>query len=436
MLTIIGAVIALGLLITVHEMGHFLAARKLGVIVEKFSLGFGPKLISFHRWNVDFRISLIPLGGYVKMKGENPGEETDDIGSYKTKKWWERAIIAFAGPFANLIFAILIFILSFLIGRSYEDFKPVIGKLDETEYSTLQLKDEILELNGNEISTWTQLTKHTNSDDENELLLQRNGELVTINLPALEPQIWLNEVLPEAPAVIGDVSPGYPAYKAGLMKLDEILKVNGTEVDSWYEMRELITSSPGENVELEIRRGDQIFNKTMKLEDNILDENRIIGIIQYMPLEFRETYSLIESIEYGTLSTVSFIVLNYVTLYKLISKPSAIKQNLGGPVMILSMTKQSADKGLDTALAFMAAISLILMIMNLLPIPILDGGHIFFCFIEGIFRKPLSLRVQTVLQNIGLFFLMSLMIFAFFNDFSKIFTRNDSINQQNSSIQN
>jgi len=436
MLTIIGAVIALGLLITVHEMGHFLAARKLGVIVEKFSLGFGPKLISFHRWNVDFRISLIPLGGYVKMKGENPGEETDDIGSYKTKKWWERAIIAFAGPFANLIFAILIFILSFLIGRSYEDFKPVIGKLDETEYSALQLKDEILELNGNEISTWTQLTKHTNSDDENELLLQRNGELVTINLPALEPQIWLNEVLPEAPAVIGDVSPGYPAYKAGLMKLDEILKVNGTEVDSWYEMRELITSSPGENVELEIRRGDQIFNKTMKLEDNILDENRIIGIIQYMPLEFRETYSLIESIEYGTLSTVSFIVLNYVTLYKLISKPSAIKQNLGGPVMILSMTKQSADKGLDTALAFMAAISLILMIMNLLPIPILDGGHIFFCFIEGIFRKPLSLRVQTVLQNIGLFFLMSLMIFAFFNDFSKIFTRNDSINQQNSSIQN
>jgi len=430
MITIIGAIIVLGILITVHEMGHFIAARSLGVIVEKFSLGFGPRLISFKKWDVDFRISLIPLGGYLKMKGENPGEETDEVGSYKSKKWWERAIIAFSGPLANFLLALFIFITSFLIGRNYEDFNPVIGRINSTNYAELQVKDRILELNDNEITTWTQLTKFTESENDNKLRIIREDQEIEMVLPPMEPQIWFLDILPEAPSIIGDVTPGYPAYKAGLMKKDQILEVNGTEVDNWYDMRELITTGENENIELKIQRGDQIFLKSMKLEENILDENRIIGIIQYMPLKFRETYGLIESIKLGSITTATFIVLNYVSLYKLISKPGAIKQNLGGPVMILSMTKQSAEKGIDTVLAFMAAISLVLMIMNLLPIPILDGGHIFFCFIEGIFRKPLSLKVQTISQNIGLLILMSLMIFAFFNDFSKIFKRTESINEQ------
>lgn len=430
MITIIGAIVALGLLITVHEMGHLLAARLNGVVVEKFSLGFGPKLVSFDKWNINFRISLIPLGGYVKMKGENPDEVSDEPDSYRAKAWWQRALIAFSGPFANFLLALLIFIISFLIGRNYEDFNPVVGKLDEGLVTELQINDRILELNGNEIATWTQLTRFTNERTENQLLIERNDRTIELLLPALPAQVWLSDILPEAPAVIGEVTPGYPAYKAGLMPQDEILEVDGMAVNDWYDMREKITTSPNEEIQLKLRRGSQVFEKTMKLEENVLDENRIIGIIQYMPLEFRETYNLPEAIENGTISTFSFIVLNYVTLYKLISKPSAIRQNLGGPVMILSMTKQSAEKGFDTALIFLAAISLILMIMNLLPIPILDGGHIFFCFIEGIFRKPLSLRLQTVLQNIGLVLLMSLMIFAFFNDFSKIFSRTESINQQ------
>ncbi|KQC09608.1 MAG: hypothetical protein APR54_12630 [Candidatus Cloacimonas sp. SDB] len=430
MITIIGAVLVLGILITVHEAGHFIAARLNGVVVEKFSLGFGPKIISFNKWDVDFRISLIPLGGYLKMKGENPGEETDGIGSFGTKKWWQRAIIAFSGPFANFLLALFIFIFSFLIGRNYEDFNPVVGKINSEDLTELEVNDRILALNSNEITTWTQLTRYTEPEENNKLLVERDDNLLEILLPPLEPQVWLTEILPEAPAVIGEVTPGYSAYKAGLMTGDRILEVDGTEVDNWYEMRELITGSPNETVELKIQREDQIFNKIMKLEENVLDENRIIGIIQHMPLNFRETYSITESIENGVITTASFIILNYITLYKLILKPGAIKQNIGGPVMIFSMTQQSAEKGIDTVLAFIAAISLILMIMNLLPIPILDGGHIFFCFIEGIFKKPLSLKVQTILQNIGFIILISLMIFAFFNDFSKIFTRSESINQQ------
>ncbi len=435
MFTIFGAIIALAILITVHEMGHLIAARLNGVVVEKFSLGFGPKLVSFNKWNINFRISLIPLGGYVKMKGENPDEDSDDPDSFRSKKWWQRAIIAFSGPFANFLLALLIFIISFLIGRNYEDFNPVIGKMSNDTYKELQINDRILELNGNEIETWTQLTLFTDDEAENDLLIERNNVELNVILPPMKPQIWLTDILPEAPAVIGEVTPGYPAYKAGLMPEDEIVEVDGVKVNSWYDMREMITSSPNEKIELKIRRGDQTFDKIMKLEENILDDNRIIGIIQYMPLNFRETYSLPEAIENGTISTLSFIYLNYVTLYKLISKPNAIKQNLGGPVMILSMTKQSAEKGIDTALIFMAAISLILMIMNLLPIPILDGGHIFFCFLEGIFKKPLPIKVQTFLQNVGLVLLMSLMVFAFFNDFSKIFSRTESINEQKNQIE-
>ena len=149
MFTIFGAVIALAILITVHEMGHLIAARLNGVVVEKFSLGFGPKLVSFNKWNINFRISLIPLGGYVKMKGENPDEESDDPDSFRAKKWWQRAIIAFSGPFANFLLALLIFIISFLIGRNYEDFNPVIGKMSNDTYKELQINDRILELNGN-----------------------------------------------------------------------------------------------------------------------------------------------------------------------------------------------------------------------------------------------------------------------------------------------
>jgi len=324
---------------------------------------------------------------------------------------------------------LLIFIISFLIGRDYEDFSPIVGKIDSTVQTELQVKDRILTLNDNEIQTWTQLTRYSNTEQDNIVTVLRSDQELEILLPPIDPQVWFSDFLPEAPAVIGDVTPGYPAYKAGLMKRDRILEVDGIEVDNWYDMRNLITSSENEDIELKIQRDDQIFVKSMKLEENVLDENRIIGIIQYMPLKFRETYSLMESIKLGSFTTGSFIVLNYVSLYKLISKPEAIKQNLGGPVMILSMTKQSAEKGVDTALAFLAAISLILMIMNLLPIPILDGGHIFFCFIEGIFRKPISLRVQTIAQNIGLLILMSLMIFAFFNDFSKIFKRTESISE-------
>ena len=227
-----------------------------------------------------------------------------------------------------------------------------------------------------------------------------------------------------------------PAYKAGLMPDDVILEVDGEPIDDWYEMRDLITQNPAEIVSLLIERDGKTFEKSLQLETNIYDDNKIIGITQKLPVTIHEKFTFFESIEYGSITTVNFIYLNYAMLIKLIANPGALKSNIGGPVMMYTMSQQTAGKGLDVILNFIGMISLILMIMNLLPIPILDGGHIFFCFVEGIFKKPLPLRIQIALQNVGLFLLMFLMVFAFWNDISRIFSRNASINQQKIEMEN
>lgn len=437
MFNIIGALVALGILVTVHEFGHFVAARIFKVEVEKFSIGFGPKLLAFKKGKTEYRISLIPLGGYLKMKGENPDEKVEDTeNSFKTKTWWQRAIIAFAGPFANLILALLIFILTFAIGKHFEDQLPVVGEVSANYSEFVQEKDTILQVNDIVVNGWTQIIQNTKIDTENTFLIQRHGEEILISNYEVEPRTWVTEILPDVPAIIGEVAPGMAAYKAGLMDQDEILSVDGNDVKNWYEMRTAITTNQNKVITLKVKRGDDVFEKSLAPEENILDNNRIIGITQYMPVKYIEKYSFFESVKYGTIGTINFVYLNYAMLCKLITNPSAIKNNLGGPVMIYAMSAKTADKGIDSILSFIAAISLILMIMNLLPIPILDGGHIFFCFIEGIRKKPLSIKIQIFLQNIGLFILMFLMVFAFWNDISRLFSRSSAIKQNQIQIEN
>jgi len=429
MLYLIGAIIALGVLVTIHEGGHFLVAKLFKVKVENFSIGFGPKLIGFKRKETDYRISLIPLGGYVKMTGENPDETIEDLeGSYANKPWWKRAIIAFSGPLANFIFALLLFIFTFAIGKTIEDQLPVIGKVEQS--TVFQVEDRILQVNGEQVQGWTDIIKYSQENQSNSFLIERDGNIQKINTAGIPTTFWYQNVLPYAPAKIGEVSPGMPAYEAGLQEGDEIVAINGEPVSNWYDMRQKILEAASTSVDITINRNGHTFQKSITPEENILSGEPIIGITQYLPVKFHEKYSLLESIRYGTLSTVNFTLLNYQALFKLIAQPSAIKDNLGGPVMIVSMSQQSAQKGWNSILTFIAAISLVLMIMNLLPIPILDGGHIMFCLIEAIKGSPLTIGTQMALQKIGLFLLLMLMFFAFFNDFSRIFKRSASLNEQ------
>jgi regulator of sigma E protease len=430
MYNIIGAIIALGVLVTVHEFGHFVAARIFGVEVEKFSIGFGPKIFGFTKGKTKFLISAIPMGGYLKMKGENPDEEVENTeGSFQSKTWWQRSVIAFAGPFFNLIFALLIFILSFSIGRSFEDNMPVIGKINSESVQLLEVDDTILQVNGNEITGWNSIVEFVKEENSNTLNVLRNGEEVIIEDFQSDKASWYSDILPKAEAIIGEVAPGLPAYRAGLKKNDMITAINGKEVIDWYEMRKVIQSVESNTVIVTIQREDAIFKKEIELEENLLEGNRVIGITQYLPIKVHETYSISESVKYGTFTTVNFVYMYYQGLYKLLLKPSSLKSSLGGPVMIYTMSKQSASHGWDSILSFIAGISIILMVMNLLPIPVLDGGHIFFNFIEGIFRKPLPIKVQMIFQRAGFAVLLMLMFFAFFNDFSRIFKRSVSLKQ-------
>jgi len=438
MLNILGALLALGILVTVHEGGHFLAARLFGVEVEKFSIGFGKKIFGFTRGKTEYLVSLIPLGGYVKMKGENPDEVNDltnpEEGSFASKAWWQRAGIAFAGPFANLLFAFLIFISSFLVGRNIEDQMPVIGKITGVEYEQFKLGDRVSQVNDKEVLSWSQIVQNIKNDELNSFAVERNGVQLNIILEETTQRDWYDKILPFSPAKIGEVQPGMPAYEAGLMQGDEILFINSEPVKNWYMMREMILASEDE-VNLRIKRNDQEFEKQLKLSENPMDGSKIIGISQWLPVKLKETFSLWESVKYGTITTVSFTILNYSAIGKMVANPKQLKDNVGGPIMMYTMSKQSSEKGLSNALGFIAAISIVLMIMNLLPIPVLDGGHIFFCFLEGIFRKPLSLKVQIALQNVGLMLLMSLMIFAFWSDISRLFLRTQAIKQQTESVQ-
>jgi len=437
MLQILGALIALGLLVAVHEGGHFLAARWSGVYVEKFSIGFGPKLLSFKDKMTEYRISLIPLGGYVKMRGENPDEEiTDTKGSFLALKWWNRAIIAFAGPFTNLLFAILILIITFMMGKNYEDFSPYIGRIEAAEesYQTnnleyLQAGDKLISINGQEIISWND-SYSAIAEGSNDLVIERDGKEINLTLQ-FSPIAWIEQIFPETTTTIGEVSPGLPAYNAGLMDGDKVISINGVPVNDWYELRQQVKASEGKTVKVEIEREDGSFEREIKLQENLIDGSQVIGISQKLPMEVHESYNLWESMKYGSITAVDFMILNYVGIYKLVLKPTELKNNLGGPVLMYTMSKQTVKQGWNSILNFIAIISIILMVMNLLPIPILDGGIIFFCFIEGIRGKALSMKTQMTLQKIGASILVLLMFFAFSNDFTRIFKRNVSIKSQN-----
>ena len=223
-----------------------------------------------------------------------------------------------------------------------------------------------------------------------------------------------------------------PAYNAGLMEGDEILSINGEKVKDWYDIRSLVQSSETDEITITIKRDEKVFTKNITRKEYIMDNSKILGITQHLPVKIDETYSFSEAVQAGFISTVNSIYFNYYGLYKLLMHPSSIKDNIGGPVMLVSLSKQSIEKGRDSVFTLIAVISIVLMMMNLLPIPILDGGHIFFCLLEGIFRKPLSIQTQMVLQRIGLAVLLFMMVFAFFNDFNRIFERKESISNQKS----
>jgi len=426
MWTLLITIIAFGLMIFVHELGHFLVARAFNVGIERFSIGFGKAIWQTEKNGIQYRLGWMPLGGYVKMQGENP-EENIGVPEERTflgKSWWKRALIAFSGPFANLLFGLLLFVIAFMLPQKQEDLLPVIHNAKGVWAESFSAADSIISVNGKPVKGFQEFMLALSDKKNNTVSYLHNGEKRILQVAPIAVDSLLKSLEPKVDTTIGEVFTGMPAWRAGLKTGDKVLAVDSVSVANWYEMRERIISSKQDEVQLTILRDGKVLTRTIALEENVsMGDQKMIGISQYMPVKSVTRYNPWQAISYGARSTFSFIVMNYVGLYKLVMKPEQLKNNLGGPVMIATMGQQVAQRGISSLIIFLASISLVLMIMNLLPIPVLDGGHIFFAFLEGIFGKPVPIKVQAFLQRIGFALLMLLMFYAFYADISKLLIR-------------
>ena len=355
--SVISFVIVLGLLIFVHEFGHFLFAKLFGVKVLRFSLGFGPKLFGRQIGETEYLISAFPLGGYVKMYGENPGEEVEEAEanrSFSGKPLWQRFLIVAGGPGFNLLFAVLLFFLLYAV----------------------------------------------------------------VGLPQ-----------PVPGTKIGLVAPDSPAAAAGILVGDEILSINDQATKEWEQISEMVRQGGGKPVTLVIRRGEStltlVGTPTIQPITNIfgekVGERYLLGITRSEELIF-EKVSLLAACKAGFIQTWNLIYLTILSLVKIFQKVVPASE-LGGPILIAQLAGQQMEAGWMNLIYFIGLLSVNLGILNLFPIPILDGGHLLFFSMEAIMRRPLSMKTREMLQQIGLFLLVSLMFFVFYNDIMRLIGR-------------
>lgn len=344
--------VVLGVLIFFHELGHFLIARLFGVGVEKFSLGFGPRILGKKIGITDYRISAIPLGGYVKMVGEEPDAEIDprDIAiSFNHKHVAKRILIVAAGPFFNLLLAVIIFFGIFQISGSYI-LKPSVGRVAEMS----------------------------------------------------------------------------PAQRGGLSKGDLIVAIDGRAIYNWEEMAKIISQSNGKTLLISVRRGESTIDLSIRPElkrgKTIFGEDierYVIGIAALGDLVAKKL-NPIEALGESLTQTYKIAELTIISIVKLIEGTISAK-TLGGPIMIAQMAGEQAKEGAGNLVFFIALISINLAILNFLPIPVLDGGHLLFFFIEAAIGRPVSIKMREIAQQIGIFILILLMIYVFYNDIARIF---------------
>lgn len=344
MISLLSAIVVLGILIFVHELGHFIFAKLAGVRVDKFSLGFGPRIIGKTVGETEYLISAFPLGGYVKMFGEGEeGEELTEEDKKRTfggKRPLQRISIIAAGPVFNLLFAYIVFIVLFMVG------------------------------------------------------------------------------FPGQTTKVGSVVEGKPAAVAGIAKGDAIISINGSSAANWDDVTRLITGSKGKPLQVVVSRGGEKLNFTvtpeMKTRDLLGELVPQVGIVSSGET-MTQRFGIGESISRGTQQTWFVVKITVLSLVKLVQRVVPL-DNIGGPIMIAKLAGQQAVAGGVSFFAFMALLSVNLAVLNLLPIPVLDGGHLMFNVIEAITGRPVSTKIREVAQQIGLVLLLGLMILAFYND--------------------
>jgi regulator of sigma E protease len=434
---IIYFLIVLGVLIFVHEFGHFIIAKKSGVGVLKFSLGFGPKIIGKRIGETEYQISAIPLGGYVKIVGENPDEEVseeDRKKSFSEKPLGTRAAIIGFGPFMNLFLSFLLFCIVALIGfkvPAFMEAPPRVGWIDPdspAQKAGLRAGDLIVRVNDQEITNWEELTFIVASNPNGRLRLdiEREGTIVTTALVPEERGLWgagYAGFQPELPPLIKEIKEGYPAELGGLKKDDVILAIDGQEIWHWIQMAMIIWDNPGKTLTFKVKRGQEILSFPITPKSVEAGERTIglIGISNPGDMVLKQ-YGPLRAIVRGGLETLQVTERTITVFWKLIMGRLSFR-TVGGPISIFKMTGAVAKTGIRDFMVFMASLSITLAIINVLPIPVLDGGHLLFLGIEGIRRKPVGVRTREVAYRAGLVIIIMLMLLVMYNDITKWFLK-------------
>lgn len=434
-------IVVLGAMIVLHEFGHFIVAKYFGIRVDVFSVGFGKRLWGMKRGDTDYRISLIPLGGYVKMAGENLDEQvTGAPDEFMSKPKWQRLCVAFAGPAMNVLTALAIPTVLAMMHHevpAYLD-KPALVKAVEpnspAEKIGLQTGDLIVKIDGQENPSWRDIedTVAVNPDSNVPISIKRNGEIKQLVLPVEgrsveQEKIGYGGFKPEeTKIVVKEVKPGEPAALAGLQVGDQIIGVNGNRIEqSGYGAIEIVRTIKGSSdqpVTLTVRRGGETLD--IKAVPVVADGDPRLGFFQEI-IGFEmvnQRLSLVAAFKYSVDTNLRILDLTKTALAQVFVGKRSARDTLTGPVGIAQIVGQAAQRGAEPVFELMAILSLNLGIFNLLPIPVLDGGLIFMLLLEsvlGVFGLSLTLRIKERMMQVGFVMLMLLMGFVIFNDISK-----------------
>jgi regulator of sigma E protease len=440
-MTILYFILGLGLLIFIHELGHFLVAKANGIRVERFSLGFGPRLIKFQKGETEYCLSALPLGGYVKMTGqEDFGEEeiapVDDPRAFNSKGLMARLSVVLAGPMMNLLLPFLLMPLVFMLGRSEPKFvreaPVVLGVLADSPAAQAGLKagDRLVAVDGSQVSDWNDVLRLSSRPPGSALTIEwesqgqrRKKEITTTleekgapGLIGIEPAFFV-----DMEPVIAEFLPGSPAEQGGVQSGDKISAINGKPIQTWREMSEGVHGSKGKALHLTVQRGAATVQVTLTPNYDEKLKRYVIGVSKASnPNLFeKHSYGFADAVKKGAQENLALFGLTFKVLKDLVTLKASYKE-LGGPIRIAQISARAAERGIGNFLYLLAFLSIQLGILNLLPIPVLDGGHVFFMGYEAIARKPLSIKKRLIAQQVGMFLLLTLMVLVTVNDIDAV----------------